>query len=356
MLKYYAALVPSANAPKGANPVALGQPLTENSIQRDLERRRGQDQQTGAGWATAGTAVTLSDTDAKDALAQRTREIKMYVDATAFQVRSFLTGDQQKPDEEQIFNSAVDTWVQWDMVQAIAASNARAADVTQSPVKRLVSISVGASANGNAPIMAAGSSGQGGGSEGRIGGPDMAAIARMIGQARGAMGNMATAGGAADAVVQATGHSASGPIFLGMGRAPAAPANPAAQLGFVTGGSAPAGPTGPDYSLSLTGHSPNDRFDLTYVRLVVEVDPSRLNDFIGSIYRQNNSYTVVNMSLQSVDPLEAASTGYLYGDTPVVRADLLLEAIFFRDWTLPIMPASVKSSLGIADPNAQAKK
>jgi hypothetical protein len=49
---------------------------------------------------------------------------------------------------------------------------------------------------------------------------------------------------------------------------------------------------------------------------------------------------------RAVDPLDRASNGYLYGNTPVVELELLVECVMFRSWTAPLMPDAIKLTLG----------
>jgi len=106
-------------------------------------------------------------------------------------------------------------------------------------------------------------------------------------------------------------------------------------------------PTGPDYSHTMTGRTDNDQYDTVLMDIVVDMDPAYQNKFIDALYRKNNGYTVLNIRTTTVDPFDAASTGYLYGDTQVVHLDILVEGLLFRSWTLPIMPNAYRTMLGL---------
>jgi hypothetical protein len=56
--------------------------------------------------------------------------------------------------------------------------------------------------------------------------------------------------------------------------------------------------------------------------------------------------------MRSVDPLARASDGFLYGDVPVVEVQMLVECLFFRNWTEKVMPNAVKKSLGATEKQA----
>ena len=130
--------------------------------------------------------------------------------------------------------------------------------------------------------------------------------------------------------------SSSGQLFLGMS-------------GSSTSGSGGAG--GLDFGRSVTGHwvDPNvgGGYDVVLMTLKLDLDPAYLNKFIDELYRQNNGYTVLNIKTSPIDPLEAASNAYLYGDTQCVHVEMLVEDLMFRSWTVPVMPKEQRASLSL---------
>jgi hypothetical protein len=62
--------------------------------------------------------------------------------------------------------------------------------------------------------------------------------------------------------------------------------------------------------------------------------------------------TVLDCQVQDVDEYAALLEGYVYGSGDAVRVDMLIETIWLRDWTVPLMPAEVKQALGLGDPAA----
>jgi hypothetical protein len=106
---------------------------------------------------------------------------------------------------------------------------------------------------------------------------------------------------------------------------------------------------GVDATRTLTGHVGGASYDTVLVGITLYMDPAAENKFYDELYRQNNGYTVLNVKTTAVDPFEAASNGFLYGKTQVVRKDILVEALFFRSWLVPLMPQSIregKSTVG----------
>jgi hypothetical protein len=265
----------------------------------------------------------------KRMLTSRATGLQMYVMDGAFQMRDWYTGTTQ-PDETQIFNSLVDSWLQADVVKAIAAVNGTvlkglpsAADrnVFKSPVKRLTSIVVGNNARVqglSAPAQSA-SSGSG---------PQTVMILDP-GPLFFTSANANNTGGGSSALVSVTASN--------MGQL----TNPPGTKIVL-----PDTPNQTDYNLGMTGRSAGKTHDVVYMSVVLEIDPAYLNKFIDSLYRQNMCYTVTNLQMRSVDPLARASEGYLYGDVPVVEVQMLVECLLFRSWTEAVMPDAVKISLG----------
>jgi hypothetical protein len=78
------------------------------------------------------------------------------------------------------------------------------------------------------------------------------------------------------------------------------------------------------------------------------VDARQCRSFIDNLIKRR-FITVLGVDAIGVDR-EVASrvAGYLYGDDPVVRLVVTCEAVFFRDWTTPLMPDIIKRLPGVA--------
>jgi hypothetical protein len=281
-----------------------GTPPTANEVAALVEARRldlaNQEKSTarifpGGG---AGGAGTLSQKETatikKAAVYSRAAKLHCYVDENALQRREWF-GKPVPPNEAQIFEAVVDSWFQQDVVNAIIALNKSVLDlqpadkrnVGRSPLKRLESIVIGAAATG-------------------------------------------------------AGGGGSGALFIGGAPNPAAGGGPAPVP--AVGGTTAAGL---DFTRSLTGHVGTAEYDVVPLRIVVHIDPAYINQFIDTLYRQNNGYTVINQQIRVDDPLEASSNGFLYGPVQVVRLELLVEGLLFRSWTVPIMPDTIRRGLGL---------
>ena len=71
---------------------------------------------------------------------------------------------------------------------------------------------------------------------------------------------------------------------------------------------------------------------------------------------QNRLIDVYNIDVSTVDTAERAAAGFMYGANPVVQLNLQCEALFMREWTVPLMPQTVKQELGIEAPAADPTK
>jgi len=222
-----------------------------------------------------------------------------------------LQGTQ--PDIADVWEGQMGLWLQQDIVQAIAVTNRVSdpdANVMTAPVKQLVRIQVGNSYVGLElkPIVrkTGGESGQ----DGRGG--------------RSGLGGAGRGGGA--------GGSARGGGGAGRG-------------GANRGGGGSGLATG--FSATPTGRESNDIYDVRLVMIEVLVEWQRLPQFIASL-AQTNFMTVLKTDIQDVDEYEALQKGYIYGTGDVVRATMLIESLWIREWTSALMPDDVKRAMGIA--------
>lgn len=105
------------------------------------------------------------------------------------------------------------------------------------------------------------------------------------------------------------------------------------------------------YTLSPTGRVCNSVFDVMHFTVVVDADAVRFREFMANLTR-DRFITVLYMDLIGVDREREQERGFMYGPSPVVRLRLTCEAIFLRSWTLKLMPQSVQKMLAIPQPDA----
>ena len=103
-----------------------------------------------------------------------------------------------------------------------------------------------------------------------------------------------------------------------------------------------------DFSLSPTGRRSNAMYDVRHVQLLVDLDSHQMLPFLEQL-RQVNFMTVLKMDLTDIDEYQVMQEGYIYGSGDVVRAEMLIETIWLRDWTVAYMHESVRHMLGVSD-------
>ncbi len=244
---------------------------------------------------------------------------RIYADPASFQERQFVQSSSE-PTADQIYEAFVDTWLQGDVVKAIAALNKGSANVGQSPVKRLIHITVGAAAAA------------------ATGATPASRFARPVLVGDGGLFIRGAAGAAPSAMSAGMPGAGSPPGRFGV-YAPAQSSAFSSSPGVSEAGGA-----------ILTGHLTNPRYQVTLMNISLVIEPWQINRFIDQLYRLNNGYTVLQIQMHTVDPIDALTSGYVYGKVPVVRADILVEAIFFTSWNGKIMPADYCAKCGVPAP------
>ncbi|GMV25191.1 MAG: hypothetical protein AMXMBFR58_12220 [Phycisphaerae bacterium] len=107
----------------------------------------------------------------------------------------------------------------------------------------------------------------------------------------------------------------------------------------------------PKFEKSITGRwsgPGNAVYDVRNVALTVVVSSAKLPQLIDAFAR-TNFMTVTDLDLSEVDEWADLDAGYFYGSEHVVRAKLVVETIWLRSWTVPLMPTKVRSFLNIPE-------
>ncbi|MCL5945581.1 MAG: hypothetical protein M1472_01855 [Planctomycetes bacterium] len=288
------------------------------------------------GFRSGSSASTGEQRKILDAITRRqvflaAAKCKVYADPASFQERNFVFS-HHLPSATQIYEAFVDSWIQNDIVNAINATNQGSPNVSMSPVKRLIHITIGNDAS-----------------------------AVLTGQAQ----------------TQSTGVGPvlvpDGDLFLGAKPAASTPGNAMTPTGFPGGfpGGMPGMPgmpvmpgipgmsqnnsittPGKNTGAMLTNHFSNAKHQIALVAVSAVVEADKINDFINQIYRQNNGYTVLQMNMMTVDPIGAITQGFVYGKVPVVRVNMLLEVLFCTQWNKPLMPVAYRARLSLSGASA----
>ena len=327
-------------APRGVNDYSwltqldAGSPPSRQVIDREVHKRLRAIEASLPQTGNSGNNTGVAESQQRSLVRQITQKLvydtaahcRIYADQSSFQIRSGLESGQSLPHSTVVYQGVVDSWLQQDIVNAINELNAGSPDVAASPVKRLIHISIGADAaamlnapGGNGHAVAVKDSGL-------FLSANHSTTSSTVSPAFGPPGGMPPA-------FMLPNHQ--GPMQPPYGMMPNMGISPSSQV---------AGPQTP-----VTHLTSNKKFQVTMVAVSVDIVPSDLNAFINAIYRQNIGYTVLNVSLRTVDPIEALTEGYVFGKTPVVRANILLQVIFLSSWNKKIMPRHYIAELGLSE-------
>lgn len=104
-----------------------------------------------------------------------------------------------------------------------------------------------------------------------------------------------------------------------------------------------------NFYVSPTGRVSNALYDVRHALLDVVVDYQRLPELINALARVN-FMTVLHVQVEDVDEYQALREGYVYGNDDVVRARLVVETIWLRQWAEPLMPPLVRAYVGLDEP------
>lgn len=214
-----------------------------------------------------------------------------------FQIGDWARSGEQ-PAQYQLWEGQLELWIQRDIARAIARANGideGQRDVMQAPVKRLLSVEV---------------------------------LPGYVG--------LHTLGGLA------TGPSASS-IDRRAGGAYPPPAGGLRTNDIARGGLPVNFHAGP------TGRVSNALYDVRHARLVAVVDDAQLPRLFRAL-GEVNFMTVLRSNITDVDEYEALREGFVYGSGNAVEVDMILETIWLRSWTEPMMPERVRQYVGIDAP------
>ncbi|HEY8665685.1 MAG TPA: hypothetical protein VIL86_03425 [Tepidisphaeraceae bacterium] len=235
---------------------------------------------------------------------ERAQSVQLYIDRDAFDASKDI-GERSTPSADQIWFAQLLLWLQEDAANGIHAANDAAFKLAE-----------------NSPEA---------GDEKNPFNPDVrwSAIKRLV-----KMDVLGARGGAPSPAMYVTSAGpAEGP----------GPRKPAAEAGGEAASFVP--------SISPTGRVSNPLYDVFHYTLVMDVDITQLPLVIQELER-NHLITVMKVDLACIDSAAEQANGYAYGKHPIARVSLQCEAIFLRQWTVPLMPPSIKTMLGIEEKTA----
>lgn len=112
----------------------------------------------------------------------------------------------------------------------------------------------------------------------------------------------------------------------------------------------PEGEVPRNFYVGPTGRVSNPLYDVRHVRVDAVVDYQRLPEIYNAIHAVN-FMTVLSTQIHGIDEYEHYREGFVYGENvDAVRVEMVVESLWLRDWTEPLMPERVKRYVGILDP------
>jgi len=325
-------------------------PPTAESVRRAQERRRAQIEASSQRDAATGDFIDPEGVEerVRQETAQLGRGLKynraadhlLYLDPALLDPHPLLTATG-RPDAEEIFDAQMQLWVMEQVlftlreinVEAIEDRPAEEQNVIHAPVKHVASLVVPTSFPAGSASRSA-SPGGFGGSPGGTGFNDP----------RGGQGN----------------RNFGPPVPSGPPVPAGPPVNPSAPP--RPGGTAePADPALSEltpvptnasaslessYAVSPTGRPRHNPFyDVIPFELTLRVSAPEAPAVLRRL-QDGTFVTVLNVrEMHPIDPVVALADGFVYGDDAVVEVDLACEIVFLREWTVPLMPESVRQAL-----------
>jgi len=100
-----------------------------------------------------------------------------------------------------------------------------------------------------------------------------------------------------------------------------------------------------NYGVSPRGWASNQLYDVyrTQVELVVETAQIPL---LANAFSKQNFIAITDLRISQVDSFNALGMGYFYGESPVSKVVMVLESVWLRQWTGPLMPDEVRAEFG----------
>jgi hypothetical protein len=99
--------------------------------------------------------------------------------------------------------------------------------------------------------------------------------------------------------------------------------------------------------VSLTGRVSNQLYDVFHFEVEADVEADKLPDFLRGLSK-NRFITPLFVDVKAKDNAQALAEGHVYGNKPVLNVRAECEILYLRAWNQALMPAALKTKLGIA--------
>lgn len=100
-----------------------------------------------------------------------------------------------------------------------------------------------------------------------------------------------------------------------------------------------------DFGKSMTGRISNSIYDVRKLQVSLVVASSMLPEVMNAITQQN-LMTVVKLTVRPADAFAAADEGFIYGAMPVSLVTMTIESVWLRPWIARLMPPELQAIKG----------
>ena len=100
------------------------------------------------------------------------------------------------------------------------------------------------------------------------------------------------------------------------------------------------------FSLSPSGRTSNSLYDVWHADVRMVVDIQRFAEIVDA-FSSVNFMAIVGMDVIDIDEYDGLSRGKVYGLGDVVEVRLVIETIWFRQWTTQLMPPQIQVEMGL---------
>lgn len=104
-----------------------------------------------------------------------------------------------------------------------------------------------------------------------------------------------------------------------------------------------------NFFFGTSGRRSNSIYDVRHARVVLHIEWDKLPMFYENL-RATNFMSILDMQIRDVDEYAVLRHGgYVYGEGDVVEVEMVIETLWFRTWTTPFMPPTVRKRLAVQE-------
>src|SRR5207302_1127890 len=77
-----------------------------------------------------------------------------------------------------------------------------------------------------------------------------------------------------------------------------------------------------DFSRTMTGRLSGADYDVVPMQIWMDIDPAAVIRFEEELYKTNMGHTVINSRFKTVNPVDRATNGYIYGPSQCIEIEI----------------------------------